>query len=255
MGLYFNFSVALLYIPIIAIYLIYKICAKTPKEKFKLISFKRYSRYIKLILNSKVIFFVIIISIISNTIVRFQNRKYDNLYQEGEIVGEAIIVSNKIEKEYKNQYKIKIISNGKYKNTYLYLRVGKKQDLKYGDKIKFSGEITLPNEARNYGGFNYKEYLKTLKIYGSVDAEKVSVKDNVKSFFTFANNIYIKMEEQISLCIEKEKAELLKGILLGNTSNIEEEMKENFRVASISHILAVSRITCFVYCIGIGFVT
>ena len=63
------------------------------------------------------------------------------------------------------------------------------------------------------------------------------------------------MEEQISLCIEKEKAELLKGILLGNTSNIEEEMKENFRVASISHILAVSRITCFVYCIGIGFVT
>ena len=105
MGLYLKFSIVLFYIPIIAMYLtIKKIYSKksnnVEQKKFKLVSLKRYFRYFKLVVNSKIILSIIFFSIISNSIVLFQNSKYDNLYyDEQNLKGEAIVVSNKIEKE------------------------------------------------------------------------------------------------------------------------------------------------------------
>ena len=126
MGLYLKKSIVLFYIPIIAIYLIRKkfLRKKTKKRKFKLISTKRYFRYIKLVLKKNTVICIIIFSILSNTIVILQNYKYETLYQDGEnIVGEGIVVSNEKEKEYNKIYKIKVLkaNNSKqYKNTYLY---------------------------------------------------------------------------------------------------------------------------------------
>ena len=48
------------------------------------------------------------------------------------------------------------------------------------------------------------------------------------------------MEETIEKNLIKEKAAILKGILLGDTKDIEEEVKEEFRISNISHILAIS---------------
>ena len=59
MGLYFNFSIALFYIPIIVIYFFNK-TLKISKKEFKLISLKRYFRYVKLIFNFKIIIILII---------------------------------------------------------------------------------------------------------------------------------------------------------------------------------------------------
>jgi len=53
-GLYFNKSIVLFYIPIIAIYLLRSKKIKDVK-KLKLFSIKRYIRYLKIYLNSKVI--------------------------------------------------------------------------------------------------------------------------------------------------------------------------------------------------------
>ena len=62
---------------------------------------------------------IIIISSISNGIVLFQNQQYDNLYKNiKNLSGKGIVVSNKVEKEYKNQYKVKVTNingNSKYK--------------------------------------------------------------------------------------------------------------------------------------------
>ena len=69
MGLYFKFSIVLFYIPIIAAYIIVNIYLKSqseiPVKKLKLLSLKRYSRYFKLVINSKVILSIIFFSIIS----------------------------------------------------------------------------------------------------------------------------------------------------------------------------------------------
>lgn len=247
MGLYFNTSIVLLYIPIIAIYFIYKSIRKK-KEKFNFLSPKRYLKYVKLIIKKEVFFLIILSSIISNSIVIYQNNKYNSLYKNvDEIDGEAVVISSKKEKKYTNSYKIRINflnKNNKYKDTCLYLKVNKwnSTDLQYGDKIKFVGEFVEPEVARNYGGFNYKEYLKSIKIYGTIKANSVNVigKDKVNVISKIANYNYLIIEKKLDNLFKKDISGLIKGIVLGDKSNINEDIEENFRISGISHILAVS---------------
>lgn len=247
MGLYFNTSIVLLYIPIIAIYFIYKSIRKK-KEKFNFLSSKRYLKYVKLIIKKEVLFLIILSSIISNSIVIYQNKKYDSVFKNvDEIDGEAVVISSKKEKKYTNSYKIRINflnKNNKYKDTCLYLKVNKwnSTDLQYGDKIKIKGKFIEPEITRNYGGFNYKEHLKSIKIYGTIKVNSVNVigKDKANVIPKLSNSIYLKIEEKLDTLFEKDISSFIKGIVLGDKSNIDEDIQENFRISGISHILAVS---------------
>lgn len=247
MGLYFKTSIVLFYIPIIAVHLIKKNINVKDKQ-FNYLNPKRYLRYVKLIISYKVIILIIFVSIISNSIVIYQNNKYESLYKNiAEIEGEAIVISNKKEKKYNDIYKIKIIyANNcrKYKNTYLYLRINKsmKKNLDYGDKIKFNGNFIEPEIARNYQGFNYKEYLKTIKIYGTIKCDYVDIieKDKVNLISRISNKISMDIERNIDEIIGNEETGIVKGIILGDKNDIDEEMQEDFKTSGISHILAIS---------------
>lgn len=255
-GLYFNFSVALFYIFIAAIYFILKTFLS--KNKWNILSPRRYFRYLKIFFNRKSIYLIIIISIISNLIVDFQNEKYENVYKDGEeLTLVAIVDSNKEEKKYKDTYEIEIIEyrnvaskenekykEEKYKNTKLILSVNRNKniELEYGDKVLIKGEFVEPSEARNYGGFDYKEYLKSIKIYGTIKADNVEVlaNNNNNSIFTFANNINLKIKENINKLIPEKYGAIFTGLILGETSKVEEEVNDNFKIANISHVLAIS---------------
>ena len=241
-GLYINFSIILFYILILATYyLVRKFFQINEKRKFKLISFRRYSRYLKLIINSKVIFILIIFSIISNLVILKQNNIYENSYQEGEaikIVG--IVVSKKTEKEYYDLYKIKILDSKKFS---LFIQVNKKEkELEYGDKVLINGQYIKPSEQKNYGGYDDSQYLKTLKVLGRVKVSKIEVleKKQQNIILQFANTIRGKIEEKIDKGFEYEKAAILKGLLIGKIDDIEDEIKENFQISNISHVLAIS---------------
>ena len=249
-GLYFNFSVALFYIFIAAIYFILKTFLS--KNKWNILSPRRYFRYIKLFFNRKSIYLIIIISIISNLIVNFQNEKYENVYKDGEeLTLIAIVDSNKEEKEYKDTYKIKT----EYKDTNLILSVNKNKDieLEYGDKILIKGEFVEPSEARNYGGFDYKEYLKSIKIHGTIKAENIEIlaKNSNNPIFTFANNINLKIKENINKLIPEKYSAIFTGLILGDTSKVEEEVNDDFKIANISHVLAISGMHITYIVIGI----
>ena len=170
--------------------------------------------------------------------------KYFNIYEEKEYTVIGKIVSDKQEKEYKNCYKIKVLkvqnSSKNVKNTYLNLFVDKKINLEYGDIIECKGNFQKGKEARNYGGFDYNTYLKTKKIYGIFNSKKVEVISKDIDIFSISNNISNKIEEKIDLLLNETEASLCKGLLLGKTEEIEESIKENFRVVNISHILAIS---------------
>ena len=241
-GLYIDFSIIPFCILIFATYYIYKkFFQSNKKRKFKLISFKRYSRYFKLIINSKVMFILIIFSIISNLVILKQNKIYENLYQDGENVKfTGIVVSEKTEKEYYNLYKIKILNSN---NLNLFIQVNKKSnELEYGDKVLIKGEYIKPSEQRNYGGYDDSIYLKTLKVVGRVKVDKIEVLDKKQQniILQLSNKVSEKIEEKIDANFKEENAAILKGLLLGKTEDIEEEVKENFQISNISHVLAIS---------------
>ena len=246
MGLYCKISIVFLYLSLIIIYLMLK---KERKYKFRLISFRRYFRYVKIIFTYKVLKIIIISSIISNCIVLYQNNKYENLYKKmenQELMVFGKVVSNKKEKDYKDVYKIKVESvNGlnKYKNTYIYLNISKNKniELKYSEKIIFKGSFREPEKRRIYKGFDYKEYLKTLKIYGTVVLSNLeSAEASSNSIFKVSNNIFLKIKEIIYNNFNEQNANILLGITLGYTDGIDEEIKQDFSDSNISHILAIS---------------
>lgn len=248
MGLYFNISIVFFYLPIVAIYFLKKNLNRKKVKKLNLYNSKRYFRFFKLFFNSKVLITIFIFSIISNTITIYQNNKYNIIYKDKEnLEGKALVVSEKEDKEYSYVYKIKVlnIENKKEgKNTYLYLRINKKSDilLEYGDIISFKGEFQEPSKKRNYGGFDYKNYLKTLKIYGTVKCESYNVLEKNKGniLISFSNKISNSVKEKIYDLLDKREANLLIGLLLGDDDNIDDDIEEAFKISSLSHVLAVS---------------
>ena len=238
MGLYCKISIVLFYL---FFYLIYLIFSKEKKNsKFKLFSLKRYFRYLKIVFNKKVIKIIVIFSIISNTVVLFQNYKYDNLYkslneQNCEFVG--IVVS-------KGEDKCKVkIENEIYKNTYLYVYINEDINIEYGDKIIFNGIFSVPKKRSNYKGFDYATYLKTLKIYGTIKAEnlKVIAKNKGNPIIKNTNKLSAKIKQRIDTSkLSDEEKSMIKGILLGDTGDISEETLNNFSDSNILHILSVS---------------
>ena len=236
-GLYFKISIVFFYAIIIGIYILTNIRYK--KQKFKIFSIKRYFRYIKLILKINIILTIIISSFISNLIIKFQENKYNNLFKNAQAIETTgIIISNKQEKDYYNRYKIKILDP----KVKLYINVNKKIELNYGDKIKLKGEFIKPQIATNYKGFDYKQYLKTLKIYGTIKIEKLEVleKNQANPILQISNNLFLKIKENIEKTYNKEISGIILGIMLGYTDEIDEQTKEQFSQSNISHVLAVS---------------
>lgn len=258
-GLYIDFSIVLLYILITMFYVLKTILKHPQKKKFQLISLYRYFRYIKLFLPKSVIFLIIISSIISNTILIFQENRYQNLYPEDNMTIEGIIVTNLEEREYKNRYILKVLTGNhsdRYRSTKIYIEVKKDIEFQYGDKVVLQGVFRKGSEQRNTGGFHYQLYLKSINIYGTLkvqDAQKIS-SDNVNIIEKGIHAIQSQMAENIENVLEKEEAQIVKGLLLGDTTALNEEVKEKFQIANISHVLAVSGMHIMYIMMGIEFV-
>lgn len=192
------------------------------------------------------------------------NNYYDEKYEELESLNgsycTAIVVSEGEEKDYKDVYEIEIkgiklllnLKKSKNKslqnkeNRYLSNKNSKNSSfkLKYGDKIEFYLEYEKPSTARNYMGFDYSNYLKTKKIFGTVNLKEEDVEiishDNSNIILRKIYELRNLMKTKIEKLLPKETSGLCLGMLIGETSGIEENMQEDFRDSSLSHILAVS---------------
>lgn len=130
-----------------------------------------------------------------------------------EVKIDAIVISNAKKREYYNTYIIKG-KNSIYKNNKFILNTRKELD--FGDKINLKGEFYQPAEARNYKGFNYKKYLQSNKIYGTIKTNNIDIlsKDNVNIFLSLSNNVRNKVINNINNMLPKNTSSLLIGILL-----------------------------------------
>ena len=97
---------------------------------------------------------------------------------------------------------------------------------------KYSVNIKLENK--------YMKYLKTKKICGSlmVDGEVKLIKTkNINPIFTIINKLSLIFKQNLKKLLPEQEAELEQGILLGDTSDIESDIKDDFRKCNLSHML------------------
>ena len=227
----------------------------------KFIDYKSNNNYIRILnifIKNNIIIAFLISALISSLYLGLCNKCFETIYKEfnyDEIVG--TIISNNKETEYKNTYKLKVEGIKGFENINLILRVSKskKITLNYGDKIKVSGEYIIPEGARNYGGFNYKEYLKTQKVYGIFDADKVEIlkHNNLNFIEQFSNKVKLKIIENFNKILPEDTNQLFLGILIGYDDNLSENIEESFRKSSLTHLLAVSGAHIAYIIVGVKF--
>ena len=200
------------------------------------------------------------IVVAANNVRHYYDEKYEELESLNGSYCTAIVVSEGEEKDYKDVYEIEIkgiklllnLKKSKNKslqnkeNRYLSNKNSKNSSfkLKYGDKIEFYLEYEKPSTARNYMGFDYSNYLKTKKIFGTVNLKEEDVEiishDNSNIILRKIYELRNLMKTKIEKLLPKETSGLCLGMLIGETSGIEENMQEDFRDSNLSHILAVS---------------
>ena len=175
----------------------------------------------------------------------YLNKKYHKVYKNTKNIEnvKAVILKGPIENEYTYKYIVKA-KTGQLKNKKFIIYINKNNNklFKYGDLIKIQGEYSSPQTARNYKGFDYSQYLKTLKIYGIIKIEEANLlKENDLNFVLISiNNLKQKMIDHANKNMPQKTANLLLGLLIGQKDNIQEDIIKSFRTANLSHILAVS---------------
>ena len=247
-GLYLKTSIVFFYIFLAVIILLYKLLFNKKvirkKRSLKLFSFKRYLRYIKIFINRKSIILFVVFSMIGSVIIVKIDRKYneiiEDLTRKDEIRLYATVISNKQETSFNNKYLVKV----KYKNDKVnfFLLTDKKTDFKFGEKIYFSGTFLKATFQKNYKSFNYSEYLRQQKIYGTIKVNQYEIitKKESFSFSKVVNQIILRIELNSSKVMNEKIKSMFLGILFGNKKEIDEDIIEKFRNSGLTHILAVS---------------
>lgn len=185
---------------------------------------------LKIILQSNYVIVSILILVILITILRI-NLPVKTTYNLNTTKVTGILLSSKIKEE-----KVTIIIKGKDKiqGTY-YFKTNEEQktyqkEFQIGNKVTITGKMTLPKTNTTKNLFNYQEYLKKEKIYLIMQIEKITKeKDTISLFYKLKNKIETRA-----------KNPYIKSFLLGDQSEIKEEVKTSFQKNGISHLFAIS---------------
>ena len=196
----------------------------------------------------KMIIIIIVTLAVSSTATIYINNRYENINKnlDGKNIKIIGTVCSQIEEtDYK--YIVTIKTEKTYGNVkmlvYLKKDNAKLEQLEYGNKIMIVGTYNEPTVKRNYKGFDYKQYLKTKGICGIVETEsgiKVIKTRNLNVIKLLINKISVRIKQNLNKILSEKTRGLAIGMLLGDSSNIESELKEEFRDCNLSHMLAVS---------------
>ncbi|MGD0337935.1 MAG: DNA internalization-related competence protein ComEC/Rec2 [Bacteroidota bacterium] len=118
--------------------------------------------------------------------------------------------------------------------------------LSYGDVVAIRGIIEVPRHERNPGEFNYRNYLELNNIYavmtvsemGDIQCLEKKEGNLLKSWIILPIRNYVR--SVVDTTIGGVEGAFLKGLIIGDRSEIPKEVQTSFINAGVVHILAVS---------------
>lgn len=115
----------------------------------------------------------------------------------------------------------------------------------YGSRISVQGKISLFREARNPGTFDMRGYYLCkgfgAAVYPSDDTypfEYVSEEYSVWKELLW--RVRLKLEAIFSTVLDEEDAGVMRAMLLGDKSELSQDLKSLYQMSGIAHILAIS---------------
>jgi len=122
----------------------------------------------------------------------------------------------------------------------------KPKEIEYGAILMFKSILQEPSSERNPGEFSYKDYLALNNIHAMVSVlgySNVTVSEQREPDWFFENIIFPSKNfvvRTITTVMKGDEANFLIGLLLGDRTDISEEIKNAFTNTGTIHVLAVS---------------
>lgn len=194
---------------------------------------KVYTKKLKIILQSKLFYFVFLILAFVFCIVKIHcsndNKELLNTTFEGKIIDyiwkdEEKKVEITVQSQKKN-YLIKLSYSEKTEEL--------KETIQYGGIISAAGKCLISNKNTIPNTFNYQKYLKSKKIEYVIEVNHIKLKKSGNMF----NKIHQKIRENIE---KRPNSFYLKMLLLGIKENDETNIMDCYRQNGIIHLFVIS---------------
>ncbi|MEZ0536265.1 DNA internalization-related competence protein ComEC/Rec2 [Caldicellulosiruptoraceae bacterium PP1] len=128
-----------------------------------------------------------------------------------------------------------------------------KNDFLYNDLITVIGKLKIPTPKTNYGGFDYREYLKSKKTLYTIYSDNIEVLKRSQNILAYINLLLQKISTILNNNFQKDKSSMLLGIIFGNKNFIPDDIYKDFQRAGLAHLLAASGGNIGILCIFIEF--
>lgn len=151
--------------------------------------------------------------------------------------GSYVTVSGTVTKCIDNGF---VLDDGKYSyNIYIY---GDDTETNEYDTVTVSGKLTDFSSARFKGDMDSRLYHALKGICGKISAESIKITGHDDSFSIQRSSSIIRgfVNERIDSNRYYSDKSFMKALLTGTTDDLDDDIKENFRLTGISHLLAVS---------------
>ena len=115
-------------------------------------------------------------------------------------------------------------------------------DLETDDEIFIDqGKITYPRGYNNPGGFDFASYLKTDGVFlcASANAEDIHLVQKHATLKRLLSRLRSRLSDTTDRVFGSE-SDVMKAILLGDRSGIDEKLYDSFSASGISHLIALS---------------
>lgn len=157
------------------------------------------------------------------------------------IEGQEVNISGVVITKEQSQYTLKnvYINEEKIRGK---VRIRSNYEYEILEELSSKVILELPERNMNFGGFDYRNYLYSKNIIAVGEELYKLEKTNNKLNIIESSSIQIRkyMVDVIDSLYPFEEAQTLKALLIGEDSNLEEEVEKFYQKAGIIHVLVVS---------------
>ncbi|MCK5554487.1 MAG: ComEC/Rec2 family competence protein, partial [Deltaproteobacteria bacterium] len=118
-------------------------------------------------------------------------------------------------------------------------------NLRYGDRIRFITKLNHPRNFNNPGRFNYRRFLACKGIWVTGYLKKDTgiatiTRGKGNAFFQLIEAWRDRIRALLDQSVPTETRGIMKALILGEREEIPQRVKEEFIVAGVAHIIAIS---------------
>ncbi|MBP1999130.1 competence protein ComEC [Paenibacillus shirakamiensis] len=124
--------------------------------------------------------------------------------------------------------------------------LNKIQQWKRGGHVQLEGQWSEPAGIRNFGGFDYATYLhrhrihNLLKVNGASQVESSEGPWSIHKILAWNDRVRVVMGQRLEKIFGTLDAGFMKGLLIGDTNDLDTEIYTGFTQLGLTHILAIS---------------